>query len=380
MNEELTSRMLKDYASSLCAGGGCDFDILGIAPIERFDGAPERMHPKNIFPDCKSVISTIQPIPRSAYRGITEGTYWPNYSFYAYNRVNTLFRPMLTYNVARFIEDHGYEAVPIYPAVPEAYPEHARPVAPGRPVPDININVRIAAMLCGLGEIGWSKVFIHPVYGPRVRIGTILTDAELEYDEIMTPGKLCRKCMRCAKECPGSAIPHIKDGKPPIKIQADGREIQWGDVHMGRCTATHHGVNWRTSPFFKRYFQGVDFDVNNSDISESTAYKLTFTLALAKWRSEYPEYSGTDVIPYYKQMLTHIGYFAVCGARGCIRACMDFQEKTKNIRQSNFNTPVFPQKPWTLPPPSEDDTGGIVEKKKLTEIFQTPDKDAGQWE
>ncbi|MBE6379335.1 MAG: hypothetical protein E7047_00215 [Lentisphaerae bacterium] len=378
-NTTLTARMLKDYAKSQTVGNGGDFEILGIAPIERFAGAPEQMHPKNIFPDCRSVISIIQPIPRSCYRGITEGTYWPNYSFYAYNRLNTLFRPMLTYNVARFIEDHGYEAVPIYPAVPEAYPEKAEPRAPGRPVPDININVRIAAMLCGLGEIGWSKVFIHPTYGPRVRIGTILTDAVLDYDEIMKPGTLCKMCMRCAQSCPGNAIPHRKENKT-VTIQVNGKNYQWGDVHMGRCTATHHGVNPRISPFFKRYFQGVDLDINNSNISQATAYKLTFTLALAKWRSEYPEYPGTDVIPYYRQMLAHVGYFAVCGARGCIRACMDFQEKSRNIRQCDFATPVFPEKYWELPPPSQDDTGGIVEKKKLTDLFQEPDLDAGSWE
>ena len=132
----LTSQMLKELASKLSAGGN-GAEILGVAPIERFAEAPERMHPKNIFPDCKSVISIVQPIPRSTYRGITEGTYWPNYTYYSYNRLNTLFRPMITYEVARFIEDHGYEAVPVYPAVPEAYPNNPQPVAPGRPVPEV---------------------------------------------------------------------------------------------------------------------------------------------------------------------------------------------------------------------------------------------------
>ena len=60
---------------------------------------------------------------------------------------------------------------------------------------------------CGLGEIGWSKVFIHPVFGPRVRIGNILTDAELEPDPILEPGTLCKRCMKCVKDCPGCAIP-----------------------------------------------------------------------------------------------------------------------------------------------------------------------------
>ena len=92
----LTSQMLKELAGKLSAGNS-GAEILGVAPIERFAEAPERMHPKNIFPDCKSVISIVQPIPRSTYRGITEGTYWPNYTYYSYNRLNTLFRPKVTY-------------------------------------------------------------------------------------------------------------------------------------------------------------------------------------------------------------------------------------------------------------------------------------------
>ncbi|MBQ9775653.1 MAG: hypothetical protein IJW17_06405, partial [Lentisphaeria bacterium] len=97
--KKLTSQMLKELADKLCAGGG-GTKILGVAPIERFAEAPERMHPKNIFPDCKSVISIIQPIPRSTYRGITSGTYWSNYTYYSYNRLNTLFRPMVTLDIA----------------------------------------------------------------------------------------------------------------------------------------------------------------------------------------------------------------------------------------------------------------------------------------
>ncbi len=369
--------MIKDLARRLGAGGG-GVEVVGVANIERFAEAPERMHPKNIFPDCKSVISIVQPIPRSTYRGITEGTYWPNYTYYSYNRLNTLFRPMVTYELARFIEDHGFEAVPVYPGVPEMYPQNPKPMAPGRPVPEINLNIRIAAMACGLGEIGWSKVFIHPVFGPRVRIGNILTDAELEPDAVIEPKTLCKRCMKCVKDCPGNAIP--KQGEiPTIKIHIDGREYEWGDVHMGRCTATHHGINWKASPFMKRYFPGFNLDITQTDMSEELAYKIGYTFAGANWGCRSTEFPSNYVNPYYKQIITHTGYFAVCGAKGCIRACMEFQEKTRNIGQDKFNTPVFPGPKWELDPPEKDRTGGMVEKKSLQELFQTPDVNAGSW-
>lgn len=371
----LTARMIKDLAKKIGGGGG-GVEIVGIAPISRFAGAPERMHPKNIFPDCQSVISIVQPIPRGTYRGITEGTHWNNYTYYSYNRLNTLYLPLVTEEVSRFIEDHGFEAVPVYPGVPETYPNNPDPI-PGRPAPEINLNIRIAAMACGLGEIGWSKVFIHPVYGPRVRIGTILTDAVLEPDPLIKPRTLCKRCMKCVPDCPGNAIPGRQG--PSIKIRIDDQEYEWGDVNMGRCTATHHGINYLASPFLKRYFPGFNLDITKTTMSEELAYKITHSLGLAGWNRPNPEFPGTMAYPYIKQISAHCGYLAVCGAKGCIRACMEFQEKAHNIGQAEFKTPVFPTEKWALPPPESDATGGIVEKKALTALYQDPDADAGQW-
>ncbi len=375
--KKLTSQMLKEFARTLGGGGG-GVDIIGVANIERFDGAPERMHPGNIFPDCKSVISIVQGIPRSTYRGITEGTHWSNYTYYSYNRLNTLFRPMVTDELSRFIENHGFEAVPVYPGVPERYTHHPEDAVPGRPADGVEINVRIAAAACGLGEIGWSKVFLHKTFGPRVRIGTILTDAVLEPDPLVKPGTYCKRCMKCVKLCPGAAIPG-KGERPPIKIKIEDQEYEWGDVHMGRCTATHHGINYKASPFLKRYLPGMNLEITETNMSEETAYRIGYTLAGGTWSRETPDLPGQSVVSFYRQMLSHTGYYAVCGAKGCIRGCVEFQEKARNIEQADFSVPIFPETPWELPPPESDDTGGIVEKKILVELFQEPDRDAGGW-
>jgi ferredoxin len=367
---KLTAKMVKDAAFR----AGCG-DI-GIANIERFRDAPRRMHPRNIFPDCRSVITIVQPIPRGTYRGITEGTHWANYTFYAYNRLNTLFRPAVTYATACFIEDHGWEAVPVYPGVPETGPGDRPPVAPDRPAPDINLNVRIAGVACGAGEIGWSKVFLTRKFGPRVRLGTILTDAELEPDPLLEPGTLCNRCMRCARDCPGNAIPKPGD-RPPIRIQIEDKTYEWGDVHMGRCTLTHHGLNREASPFLARDVPGFDLNVQQSNLSEETAYKLAYSLGHAGWRAS-PEFPGKAVVGYYKQILEHTGYFAICGAKGCIRSCMASLEKRRAVDQSEFPTPVFPRPPWRLPPADQDACGGIAEGRFPQEYLQ-PDLQAGAW-
>jgi len=368
---KLTSQMIKDFAASL--GRPC---LVGVANIERFKGAPQQMHPSNIFPECKSVISVVAPFPRGTYRGITEGTHWPNYTYYSYNRLNNLFRPRITYALSCFIEDHGWEAVPLYPAVPERGGLHA-PVAPGRPPREINLNVRIAAVAAGLGEIGWSKVFLTEKWGPRVRIGTILTDAELEPDPLMKPGTLCNRCMKCVRTCPGCAIPKAGE-RPPVRITIDDQVYEWGDVAMGRCTLTHHGLNREVSPFLLKDFPTVDFKVSESRVSEELAYRMAYTLATGTWVAS-EEFPHGHIVDFYHQILGHVGYFAICGAQGCIRGCMDSLEKRHAIRQSDFPTAVSPRGQWTLRKPDQEASVGIAEGT-CPELYREPDLQAGKWE
>lgn len=368
---KLTSQAIKEFAASL--GRPC---LVGVADIGRFRNAPRQMHPLNIFPECKSVISVVAPFPRGTYRGITEGTHWPNYTYYSYNRLNNLFRPRLTYALSCFIEDHGWEAVPLYPAVPERGGEHA-PVAPGRPRREINLNVRIAAVAAGLGEIGWSKVFLTEKWGPRVRIGNILTDAELEPDPLVKPGTLCNRCMKCVRTCPGAAIPKAGE-KPPVRIEIDGTTYEWGDVSMGRCTLTHHGLHREVSPFLAKDFPTVDFKVRESRASEELAYRMAYTLATGTWVAS-EEFPHGHIVDSYHQMLGHVGYFAVCGAQGCVRGCMDSLEKRHAIDQSDFPTPVAPRPQWKLPPAGDETSAGVAEGR-CPELYRDPDPRAGAWE
>jgi len=67
---------------------------------------------------------------------------------------------------------------------------------------------KIAANLAGLGWIGKSCLLVTPDRGPRVRFGTILSDAPLQ------PGKpldrTCGECTICVDACPQGAF----TGKP----------------------------------------------------------------------------------------------------------------------------------------------------------------------
>lgn len=65
---------------------------------------------------------------------------------------------------------------------------------------------KYAAVMSGLGTIGKSGLFISESgAGPRVRLGTILTDCPFETKEVKPECK-CGGCRVCVKACPAMAI------------------------------------------------------------------------------------------------------------------------------------------------------------------------------
>ncbi len=346
----LTSQMIKDKAKEL------GIDCIGIGNIERFKDAPPLMSPLSYFPEAKSVIAVAMHIPRGSYRGIEEGTHWHNYTFYSYNKLNSLFRPMKSYELCCFIEDCGWEAAAHYPAVPEGNGTTRKPVGPDKLPPEIVCSARIIAAGCGLGEIGWSKVFLTKKYGPRVRIGLIFTDCELDPDPIMDTGDICLHCGACVRECPADAVPNVRDEQKRLYIDYNGEKTVWyGDVRMGRCTLTHHGMNNEISPFLKKDFPNMAFNVRSSEMTEEEAYIIAYTLAGGRWGRK-PDNSA--VMGYYDYVLRHTGYFAVCGARGCIRACMDALEKSGRI-ENTFHNRFYKKESWLLPNQPETVSPGV---------------------
>ncbi len=61
----------------------------------------------------------------------------------------------------------------------------------------------------GLGELGRLGILITGKYGPRVRLGLVTTDLPLVPDVSRSLGiqEFCRKCQKCARNCPAQAIP-----------------------------------------------------------------------------------------------------------------------------------------------------------------------------
>ena len=109
---------------------------------------------------------------------------------------------------------------------------HAVPVEPGKPAPDVMIDLGKAAKACGIGATGLSGHIIAPKFGPFMRWAFVITDAPLETDAPF--GTLCDGCGLCAEACPGHAI----DG--------DGLDT-W------QCSVYYKGAH-RSNPFMTENF------------------------------------------------------------------------------------------------------------------------------
>jgi ferredoxin len=337
----LSSAMVKDFATR--AG----LDLVGVANIERFAGAPRQMHPAAIMPRCRSVIVVARRILRGNWRGIEEGTYWPNYTYFGYHGLlNSQFIPQPLYETACFIEDFGWEAVPYYPGVPERQPPRES-LRPGAEYPDIHLAIRIAGVAAGLGEMGWSKVFLTRRFGPRVRLHAILTDAPLEPDALVEPGTLCDRCGACTRGCSSKAIPPV-DG-PTVSIRIEDKTYTWGDVHMGRCTLCYHGGDPMVSPFIHKTLPGYEFDVTRQDVSETSAYKLCWPFSLGTYQPT-PEDDSGFIIEGHRLLRDWggDGSYGVEGSRGCMRSCFDRLERAGMCEQTFKGGPFIRRPRWLL--------------------------------
>jgi len=60
------------------------------------------------------------------------------------------------------------------------------------------------ARAAGIGWLGRNNLIVHPQYGARIRLASILTDLPLPTNEPVND--TCGKCSRCVSVCPASAI------------------------------------------------------------------------------------------------------------------------------------------------------------------------------
>jgi Uncharacterized Fe-S protein len=120
----------------------------------------------------------------------------PTFNYFNHYRSLNALIDQIGLRTSLFLQDNGYMA----------YTIGASQSIPNAPQPYSGIFPhKTGAVVSGLGWIGKNGLFIHNEFGPRVRLGTILTNMELPYTNQITDSK-CGSCNRCVKVCPAAAL------------------------------------------------------------------------------------------------------------------------------------------------------------------------------
>jgi len=227
----LTAEQVKQYAQEAGA------DLIGIAPPERFADVPAERNPLSIFPDAKAIIVVGRRITRGTLRATEEGTNLGAYEMFGYSWLDGEFLAMTTFEVVSFIEDNGWEATPLFPFPPEAYPQGIV-VREGSPAPNVYPNMDEAAVAAGLGEISYHGVFLSPRFGPRQRLQMILTDAPLAADPLLAE-PICGQCNACVEICPLGAL----DPGREQTLDIAGKQMTVCGIDYGKCKSCRNGAS-----------------------------------------------------------------------------------------------------------------------------------------
>lgn len=310
-------------------------DIVGIGDISRFDGAPADWDPRYIMPEAKVIIGLGFRIHRGDLRGVEEGTNFGAYGVMGYSNINNVHAPVVLRQVSSFIEDHGYESFNYANVIMgRASGGPAKPVRPGYPEPDVKLHFRIAGFICGMGEIGWSKIFLTPEFGPRQRLQFLISDAPLEPDPLYDGPELCNRCMRCVKKCPVGAIPRDES----VKVTVAGRELEWCRLDQHKC-----GLGWCTSsPEMNPWLNDETREYYDSVMSDERPFEERQRDVWA------PKNKLEKIFPPTRNGWEYFKHpTPVCGGRGCIRECMVSMEQ-RGVLGNAFKQKFRRRPEWSM--------------------------------
>ncbi len=112
--------------------------------------------------------------------------------FHHYRQLN-FFLDRAAFLLATYIQESGHRALPI-PASQMLDWENQK----------AHLSHKKVGYLAGLGWMGRSNLLVHPEYGSRFRLVTVLTDMPLETDRPFEGD--CGECKKCIEVCPAGAI------------------------------------------------------------------------------------------------------------------------------------------------------------------------------
>jgi epoxyqueuosine reductase QueG len=150
-----------------------------------------------------------------------------------YKNINYLL-DQISIKLSLYIQEEGYQALPI-PA--SQIVDWEKQVA--------HLSHKMIALRAGIGWLGKNNLIVHPEYGAKIRLSTILTDLPLRESEDIEEG--CGNCRKCVDICPAGALKNsYKDYNMLAclnKLKHFSKTYNIGQYICGLCVKVCNGFN-----------------------------------------------------------------------------------------------------------------------------------------
>jgi epoxyqueuosine reductase QueG len=149
-----------------------------------------------ILPQAKSLISFLLPFPKGCLHLLRD----PQRTMPFYVRLAGLGARRLdeiSIDLSMRLEEQGFLATPVFICTPLEMPK-------SYDLWGYLSQIDVAAR-SGLGWIGKNGLLVSPKFGPRVGLGTVVTDAVFEEDRPLNE-KCPDDCSVCVEKCPADAL------------------------------------------------------------------------------------------------------------------------------------------------------------------------------
>lgn len=210
----IASQTIKDIAGQLGA------DLCGVAPASRFDQAPKGFHPRDLFPQVRSVLVVAKRVPEGPFH---------SHSPIPYSVVNDVILAEVARLVcALCVQLERLDHLCAVPVPSEPYEYWDGPNREGRGL----LSLKHAGWLAGLGVMGKNTLLTSREFGNRICLGAILLDIKLEGDA-MADYQLCNgNCRRCVEACPAQALDGLTVNQKLCRGHSQGRTTKGEPIYV----------------------------------------------------------------------------------------------------------------------------------------------------